>query len=117
MKQQSIEALKSAIDYLTRMDNAVPDIIKSYRNGELIRASNDMVLLAEGLQWLNEILYLTKAFHKVDSFELKELYLECIEALENNDNVLIADLLEYELIPKIHYWKNSISETLAQNAN
>ena len=117
MKQQSIEALNSASDYLTRMNNVIPDIIRAYRLGELNKASSDMVLLTEGLQWLNEVFNLTKNFHNVDNIEVKEIYFEFIEAFENGDTVLLADLLEYELLPKIHHWKNSLDESLASHSN
>ena len=117
LKQQSIEALESASDYLARMINAIPDIIKAYRIGELNKASSDMILLSEGLQWLNEVLNLTKDFHKIDNIEVKEIYFEFIEALENDDSVLLADLLEYELLPKIQHWENLLNEILANYAN
>lgn len=117
LKRQSIEALSSASEYLTRITNAIPDIVKAYRTGELNKASNQMVLLSEGLQWLNEVFNLTKELHKIDNVEVKEIYLEFLEAFENDDNVLLADLLEYELLPKIHQWKDCVDESVARNAN
>ena len=117
LKQQSIEALESASDYLNRVINAIPDIIKAYRIGEINKASSDMILLSEGLQWLNEVFILTKDFHKVDNVEIKEIYFEFVEAFENDDSVLLADLLEYELLPKILQWKDILNESLAGYAN
>lgn len=117
LKQQAIEALESANDYLTKMINAIPDIIKAYRVGELNKASSDMILLSEGLQWLNEVFNLTKDFHNVNNIEIKEVYFEFVEAFENDDSVLLADLLEYELLPKIQHWKDILNESLASYAN
>ncbi len=117
LKRQSIEALESAMNYLNEISNAIPDVINAYRIGELSKASNDMILLIDGLQWLNEVFYLTKDFHKIDAFEIKEIYFEFIEALENEDSILLADLLEYELLPRIQIWKNDLEESLNSYAN
>ena len=115
MKTQSIEALESARDYLNRISDAIPCIIDAYRVGELSKAYKDMIILADGLQWLNEVFNLTKDVHKFDIFEIKEMYFEFIEALENEDSILLADLLEHELIPKIDQWKAYLDKTLFNN--
>lgn len=43
------------------------------RVGELSKAYKDMIILADGLQWLNEVFNLTKDVHKFDIFEIKEM--------------------------------------------
>lgn len=117
LKIEQIEILETASEYLIRLNNAIPSIVGNFRTGNEAKAYTDVAILSEGLQWINDVFKLTSDVHNINVISIKEIYFEFIEALENNDSVLLADLLEYELTPKVQEWKTSLDESLAKNAN
>ncbi|CAH2211900.1 hypothetical protein [Tepidibacter aestuarii] len=114
MKKQSIEALNTAVEYMDNIFIGIEQITNGYISGEEANANNTMLLLIDGLDWINKVLVLTKEFHSINSNELNEVYYEIFEAVENNDTVLISDLLDYEIKPKIQEWQEILKKEVGQ---
>lgn len=101
------ETLKSIDSYLPRLKKGCVDTAYLFRNGELDKANNKIQLIFDGINWYTEstnsivILLESKKLQKkiyehlisINSF-LEELN----EAQEKEDNILIADILEFEIV-------------------
>lgn len=102
--------------------NKLPDMIKlidatviELQSGLESEAMKNIQIIIEALQSVVELLQLIKStlsidfnklFFKDSSIEefnnnLKNILLNIANAMENRDNILLADLLEYELTPKL----------------
>lgn len=49
---------------------------------------------------------------ELDESELTEKFSEVIEAMENEDYILVGDLFQYEVYPIIENYENVISKSL-----
>lgn len=105
METEILELKKSLVSYLERVENALPDIVSGYRFGNEQQANEQMILLTKGLDWIGEAMDALRGYHSLSIVEIKEFLEELNEAFENGDMVLIADLLEYELSPKVQQWR------------
>lgn len=103
-----MELKESLTDYLSKMETPILDIAKKYRNGGWQESNDQMQMLTEGLSWVVDAIHLTKEHHGLSAGDIQGLLAELTEALENQDALLTADLLEYELIPKIGEWKKGL---------
>lgn len=109
MEIEVLELKDSLVEYLSKVNDNIPNIVENFRVGKDQEAYQQMTLLMEGLAWISDAVHLTREFHQVAVLEIKKMIEELHEALENSDTVLIADLLEYEINPKITSWKHELS--------
>lgn len=117
MEQQIKEIVETVIGYIERMKKHLPDIIKAYRKDDIQEAADQMIDLSDGLIWLEEALRHIPAVEEMSHAELKRIYREFIEAFEYKDYLLLADLLEYELIPMVEKLQTSLYKVLSNSAN
>ena len=82
---------------------------------------NRFTQLIEGIQWINEMLTVIENSTKKPSnwigflklsTELKEELINLKEAMENIDNILIGDLIQYEIMAKFESLGNEIKITI-----
>ena len=71
-------------------------------------------LISDGFDWLIEVINSTKDIHKgeVSIGELNEKLEEIIEALDNEDYILVGDLFNYEMAPILDEIKNKIGKLI-----
>lgn len=108
MEKEMLELRESLSDYLSRMGEPISEIVTNYRMGKQDEAGVKMIQLIEGLSWISQALHLTERHHSILVEEIRELLEDLMKAIENKDGVLTADLLEYELMPKLDDWKKRI---------
>ena len=115
--EEKLQILKDAKEYIDRLNEGILIIIDNIRGGKLNKAYQLFIQVIEGLEWLCDIITLTQDVQedKMKVEDIKELSLEMIEAMENKDNVLLADLLEYELIDRLNIWKEQLIINIKQN--
>lgn len=72
--------------------------------------------MADGIEWLINIINLTKEFHqgKISLDSIDEKLAEIVEALENEDYTLVSDLFNYEILPILEETQDKIN-SLIQN--
>lgn len=97
--EQKLEALETAKIYINNLKEAIDKIYNYISEG---RENDALVLIpnfTEGIEWLSEVLVLTKDVHKKDLNidELNNILKEVIEAIENEDYILVGDLFKYEI--------------------
>ena len=109
MQKEKIEILQTAVEYLERLYPAVIAATNDLRTGDITPAYKTLGSISEGLEWLFNVITLTQDVHKIDAIALKNIMSEMIEALENEDSGLIADLLEYEIGDKLNEWYDTLN--------
>lgn len=97
--EQKLEALETAKNYINNLKEAIDKI---YNHILEDKENNALALIpdfAEGVEWLSQVLVLTKDVHKKDlnMDGLNDILNEIVEAIENEDYILVGDLFKYEI--------------------
>lgn len=94
--QEKNEILESIKQYIYIIDSNLINIIEEVRENHF---SNSLVDLLDNLTYCFRGLNLTSDIHNIEVDEefFKEKVREMLEAMENEDFNLIADILEYEI--------------------
>lgn len=101
----------SLLELSSYVERAVPEIemMANYTySGVEEKAIEKIPMLVEGLQWISEVLNHAKPFNSNSLpiehglSNLNECLKEIEEALESQDWILFADLLQYQLIPLLN---------------
>jgi hypothetical protein len=112
--EEKIEALKTADEYIDDIKSGIENLVNKINSGE---ENNGMLLIpqvADGVDWLINIIRLTSDLHKgsISIGDMNEKLEEIIEALENEDYVLIGDLFNYEFLPIIENIQDDIRKII-----
>lgn len=101
--QEKFEALKTANEYIDNLKNGIEDFVRKMNSGEGSNGIAILPLIADGIEWLTNIINLTSDLHNgaVSVGNTKENLEQIIEALENEDYVLLGDLFNYEFLPTL----------------
>lgn len=111
---EKIEVLQTAYEYSTRLEQGIEECIACFQTGNLAKANEDLVLIIDGIDWLMQALILTKDIHK-ESMDLSSVITalpELLEGIENSDTILIADILQYEVLEGVKNWKDKMQSNL-----
>jgi len=110
LDNEVLEAIITAENYMGNIRNGIELIVNNYRGGNYYKAKENMKDLVEGLVWLNEVLTYTKSYHSINPLDLSNIFNEMVIAFENTDTVMLADLLEYEVLPIIEAWQGTLKK-------
>jgi hypothetical protein len=119
-------SIVEALAYLDRIEAATPSLAESFRISPGAESFKDLQQLSEGFYWLNLLLDKLKISYRIDLNEVLiqevpaqeycrkfiSILKQLIESQEKRDFVLIADLLEYEILPLVPVWKDMFSTIL-----
>lgn len=110
--QLQSEAILSLKDYLQKLGSGVNNCINFFREDNEIEGLKYVSYIVEGLNWSIETILLTNKsnLHNIEIDGIDVLLQDMINAMENKDYVLLADLLEYEVAPLIQDWQNGLRE-------
>lgn len=106
------ELIQSLYEYLPRLHNGINTNVEYYRTNQSGRADELIIEVIDGLSWTVDAVMLIDRMdnNNINIQELKEVFSEMLLAIENEDRVLIADMLEYEIMPKIEEWFNIVQK-------
>lgn len=91
------EILITAKNYMERLISGIDNISEKFINGEE-DVMKELLDVVDGIQYISKVLKLIEI--KENIIESLNYYLnEIINAIENEDYILIGDLMKYELIP------------------
>lgn len=119
--QLARETLIDGADYIEKIILTIDDIVENFLAGRENLALQDFPELVDGLEWIINVVMLTRPTQKEVGIELTDPAAfmssvnEIIGAFENNDYVLLGDLLNYEAKPILEQWSRefkSIKEKL-----
>jgi hypothetical protein len=113
------ESILEALQYLDRIETATPLLASGFQISPGPESFESLRQLYEGLYWLNLLMdKLETSFHlafqdiPIQGIPAKEhhqkfisILKQMIDSHERGDFVLIADLLEYEILPLVPIWR------------
>lgn len=101
--EKQMEVLITANTYIDKLKVGINNVVNDINSGNENSAMNAMNSIFDGIEWLTNVISLTRDLHKgkVSIGNTNEVLLEMIESLENEDYVLISDLFQYEFLPVI----------------
>lgn len=97
--EQKIDLAKSMSEYAGRIKLNVPKIAELYRKNEITEVTDMMLDLIEGIEWMISALFILEDDLNFDNDEIVDILPQIQQSLENTDYNLLADILEYEIIP------------------
>ena len=115
MKNEKIETLRIADEYLDNLKIGITNIVNLIQEGNEIVGMKKIIPVFDGMGYISNAVTLTKDIQK-EKIELEDLnnqLNEMIEAFENEDYILLGDLLNYELLPVIEEMKNKVSLSIS----
>lgn len=99
-EELKIETLEMANEYMNNLFSGVKNSVELLYGGNESEGFSLIPSICEGIQWVTEVLVLTK--NKNEDLDLINILYEkleeLIESFENKDYILVADLLNYELV-------------------
>jgi len=119
MKQKLLDLLRSIQIYLPRLIKASEQMAEDIQTGNEGKALGLLPEYIDGLMWSIEAI---EAVKRVDNNYLKDVQLEDIsqplnileEAMLNQDYILLADIFEYEVKPRLTDYCVEINGLLAE---
>lgn len=108
--EQKLEALETSKNYIDNLKEAIDSIFNYISEGKENNALDLIPNFAEGIEWLSQILVLTKEVHKKDLNidRLNDILNEVVEAIENEDYILVGDLFKYEIYETLDEMQQNI---------
>lgn len=112
---EQIEVLRTANEYLNNLENGICQLVEAFQQEDNNKGCSLIPLIADGIKWVVDIVNLTRDSQStfIDISMLDEKLDEVVEAIENEDYILVGDLFNYEILPivkDIHY---NIAEIVA----
>lgn len=98
---EKMEALITANEYINNLKDGVNMLVEYIQSGRENKAVSLIPPISEGIGWVMEVIDLTRDIQKedIDISMIDEKLNEIVEAIENEDYVLIGDLFNYEILP------------------
>lgn len=113
------ELVESTAGYAGNLYNGLEQVVGNLRADRIREGLTSFSQAAEGLDWmLNSVALLNEAGGKYGGFEtegMTNFLAEVLEAVENSDYVLLADLIEYEIMPIVDEWGKKLDGILETN--
>lgn len=115
MNKEKIEVLQTANDYMNNLKDGIVNLANMIREGKEQEAITIIPQVVDGIEWIIQVITLTKEVQKNEMGveALNDQLQEIIEALENEDYILVGDLFNYEILPILEEIHEGIKETVA----
>jgi len=110
------EVIITCNEYIDKLKKyGILKLINDVQGGNEEEALTLIPVIADGLQWIIEVIEKTKdiQFEKIDTNKLLGNLEEINTALENEDYILMSDIFEFEIFEEL----NSIQKLLIKNIN
>lgn len=109
------ETLQSLYDYLFKLINGIESLVEDLRTQREEKVSRILPQIIEGLQWSIEVInhsrnVLEKYDFIIDDEKIKDVFGELFEAVNNNDDVLLCDIFEYEVLDILKKWRSGLEK-------
>lgn len=113
------DTITNAIGYISKLEKGMDIIVQDYRTGNEIEANRELNQIIEGFQWIlqlqdniEKMLKLDFSRYKHNDMPISErlnyflnITKQILDAQLNEDWILLADLLEYEITPFLKEWQ------------
>lgn len=114
MNKEKIEVLQTANDYMNNLKDGIVNLANMIQEGKEQEAITIIPQIVDGIEWVVQVITLTKEVQKneIGVEALNDQLQEIIEALENEDYILVGDLFNYEILPILEDIHEGIKETI-----
>ena len=112
--------LSNALDYLEKLIPGFDQAADLFRMGNEQEANKFYIQILDGMDWFSEVINIVmdsefKRSAPEDTLRLRQAKLtdlmsQMLEANKNQDWVLLADILEYEMIPFYKEWQTNLTK-------
>ena len=112
--------LSNALDYLEKLIPGFDQAADLFRMGNEQEANKFYIQILDGMDWFSEVINIVmdsefKRSAPEDTLRLRQAKLtdlmsQMLEANKNQDWVLLADILEYEMIPFYREWQTILTK-------
>lgn len=112
---EAYELAESAAGYAGNLFRAMEKTVEDLRGDRAREGLQSLANVIEGLEWLLQAVTALNNASATPIFAdeaLKGFLKEMVGASENMDYVLLADLIEYEILPIIDEWGNKLDAIL-----
>ena len=112
--EQQIELICTAYEYINKLTQGTLEATEYFHSGQEDKGFQSVSLIADGTLWLVGAIELTRRVQKeeIKTEGIMAKINEINEAMQKNDTVLIADLLEFEIVPVFQQWQLSIQKSI-----
>ena len=112
--EEQIEVLRTAYEYLNKLKKGTLEAAEYFHSGQEYKGFQSVSLIADGTLWLVGAIELTRRVQKeeIKTEGIMAKINEINEAMQKNDMVLIADLLEFEIVPVFQQWQLGIQKSI-----
>ncbi|MBE6044704.1 MAG: hypothetical protein E7216_10820 [Clostridium thermopalmarium] len=109
------ETLQTANEYIVKLEAGIVELARLFKSHNEGQAAQMIPYVIDGMEWLSDAMRLTVGIHQQEIHfdEVNSNLLEIVEAFNNEDYILASDLFEYEILPVIHQWKDTIRNSIA----
>ena len=112
--------LSNALDYLEKLIPGFDQAADLFRTGNEQEANKYYIQILDGMDWFSEVVNVVMSSQgegqepenslRIRQAKLTDLMSQMLEANKNQDWVLLADILEYEMIPFYKEWQTILSK-------
>ena len=112
--------LSNALDYLEKLIPGFDQAADLFRMGNEQEANKYYIQILDGMDWFSEVVNVVMSSEgegqepenilKLRQAKLTDLMSQMLEANKNQDWVLLADILEYEMIPFYKEWQTILTK-------
>lgn len=114
-----LEALQEAECYIERAYYGINEMIEDIRIGKVSLCYSRLAMLSEGIEWLIDVFRLTEPIQieKINKVDLSGFLETMLDAMQNEDVMLISDLLQFELLEVLRCWLKGLKTNLKSYSN
>ena len=119
--------IENADAYLMRLIPGIEKAVELFRTGNEQEANQFFINIIDGMDWFSQVLDMIFAAKEISSdtaingksvqdrrARLIDFTQQMVDANKNKDWVLLADLLEYEILPYYKEWSNFLPQFRSQ---
>ena len=113
-KDKKINLLKTMVESIENINLYMEAIVNKLYEGDDKIAFEGLAFISEELQWIFKGLDITSDIFDSNDIatNILEQFTEIVSAMENEDYILVADMLNYEVKPLLEELIKSIKETI-----
>jgi hypothetical protein len=115
MEINKFEVLKTASQYLVNLKLGIHKATEYFQVGEENKGCDLIIPITDGIQWISDVVRLTSDIQEepISFNTMNEKLNEIVEALKNEDYILVGDLFEFEILPVIEILEEKINQAMA----
>lgn len=115
LEEQQFEALQTAYEYTGKLINGINMCIENIKENKQEEAINLLSYIIEGIEWLNEVVKLTKDIQadNMDKDKMKEKLEEIFKYVDEENYEKTLNVLQENILTMLNSWQEKIQKTIS----